>query len=419
MLEQILSRENMLQAMRRVVENNGAAGIDGILAEDLPDLIKSVWLSVRTAILEGSYWPQPVREVMIPKANGGERMLGIPTVLDRMIQQAISQVLTEEYDPTFSENSYGFRPGRDAHQATEQAQKYLNEGYTTVVELDLEKFFDRVNHDRLMYKLSLRIEDKRLLLLIRRYLTAGIMRDGLFRKRDEGTPQGSPLSPLLSNIVLDELDKELERRGHRFVRYADDCSIYLKSRRSGDRTNESITRYIEKVLRLKVNREKTHVNRPSKTSLLGFSFYKDQKGWQIRIHPKSIARIKAKIRELTKRRYTISLEDRLTRLKQVIRGWVNYFKLAKAKKIMNGLDEYSRARLRSCVWALWKRVRTRMRGLQQLGVPFGRAYEYANTRKGPTRISRSPILHTTLTNQKLADFGYISFTSCYTKGTDT
>ena len=273
MLEEILSKENMTKAFKRVVANKGASGTDGMRVEALESHLQKHWSTIKTKLLEGKYIPSSVREVEIPKANGGTRKLGIPTVLDRLIQQAISQHLSQIYDTEFSPNSYGFRPGKSAHQAVKQAEAYINEGNKYVVELDLEKFFDKVNHDRLMYKLSRRIEDKPLLKLIRKYLTKGIMMDGTVSKRTEGTPQGSPLSPLLSNIVLDELDKELERRGHKFVRYADDCSIYLQSQKAAERVLSSVTDFIEGKLKLKVNKEKSKVSAASKSSLLGFSFY--------------------------------------------------------------------------------------------------------------------------------------------------
>ena len=407
----------MERAFKKVVSNGGAAGVDGMQTRELKLYLQTNWPEIKSRIEAGTYKPSPVRAVSIPKPNGGERLLGIPTVTDRLIQQGISQVLTEIYDPTFSEFSYGFRPGKSAHQAVEQAKKYLNEGYTTVLELDLEKFFDKVNHDRLMSKLAQTITDKKLLLLIRKYLTSGIMRDGLVNKPTEGTPQGSPLSPLLSNIVLDELDKELEKRGLRFVRYADDCSIYLKSPRAGERVKEGISEFIEKTLRLKVNQEKSKISAPSKSSLLGFSFYKNSEGWQLRIHANSYRKLKAKIRQLTKRRNTVSLESRIEKLTPVIRGWVNYFKIAKAQKRMQALDEWCRSRLRASTWSLWKRTRTRIRELERLGIGPTKAYQFANTRKGPTTVAHSPIMLTSYTNAKLISMGYIGFVDTYLKRT--
>ena len=407
----------MERAFKKVVSNGGAPGVDGMRTDELKLYLQTNWSDIKSRIESGTYKPSPVRAVSIPKPNGGERLLGIPTVTDRLIQQGISQVLTEIYDPTFSALSYGFRPGKSTHQAAAQAKQYLNEGYTTVLELDLEKFFDKVNHDRLMSKLAQTITDKKLLLLIRKYLTSGIMQDGLVTKPTEGTPQGSPLSPLLSNIVLDELDKELEKRGLRFVRYADDCSIYLKSPRAGERVKEGISAFIEKTLRLKVNQEKSKISAPSKSSLLGFSFYKDSEGWQLRIHATSYRKLKAKIRQLTKRRYTVSLESRIERLTPVIRGWVNYFKIAKAQKRMESLDEWCRSRLRASTWVLWKRIRTRIRELEKLGISPAKAYQYANTRNGPTKVAHSPILLTSLHNPKLESLGYTGFLATYLKRT--
>ena len=407
----------MERAFKKVVSNGGAPGVDGMRTDELKLYLQTNWSDIKSRKESGTYKPSPVRAVSIPKPNGGERLLGIPTVTDRLIQQGISQVLTEIYDPTFSALSYGFRPGKSTHQAAAQAKQYLNEGYTTVLELDLEKFFDKVNHDRLMSKLAQTITDKKLLLLIRKYLTSGIMQDGLVTKPTEGTPQGSPLSPLLSNIVLDELDKELEKRGLRFVRYADDCSIYLKSPRAGERVKEGISAFIEKTLRLKVNQEKSKISAPSKSSLLGFSFYKDIEGWQLRIHATSYRKLKAKIRQLTKRRYTVSLESRIERLTPVIRGWVNYFKIAKAQKRMESLDEWCRSRLRASTWVLWKRIRTRIRELEKLGISPAKAYQYANTRNGPTKVAHSPILLTSLHNPKLESLGYTGFLATYLKRT--
>ena len=339
MLEEILDIRNVEKALKQVTANKGAGGIDGMQTDELRDYLNANWQALRRSVLEGNYKPQPVRKVEIPKPQGGKRMLGIPTVIDRLLQQAIAQWLTTKYDGGFSGYSYGFREGRNAHQAVLQAQEYLNEGYEWVIELDLEKFFDKVNHDRLMSTLAKGLTDKRKLKLIRGYLTSGIMEGGITSQRTEGTPQGSPLSPLLSNIVLDELDKELELRGHRFVRYADDCSIYVKSERSGHRVMESIIEYIEKKLKLKVNRTKSKVRRPTASTLLGFSFYGSREGWQIRIAPESFDRIKKKMRGKTKRNDPASAKEKIKKLEAVIRGWVNYFAIAKAKRKMEEFDE--------------------------------------------------------------------------------
>jgi RNA-directed DNA polymerase len=412
-LEAILSRDNMKKALKRLKTNNGAPGVDGMTACKLQVYLETHWSSIKAAILSGTYRPTAVRQVMIKKAGGGERQLGIPTTLDRLIQQAISQRLNLIYDDGFSENSYGFRPGRNAHQAVERAKEYLNEGNNVVVELDLEKFFDKVNHDKLMYILSQRISDKPLLRLIRSYLTSGIMIGGIVSQRTEGTPQGSPLSPLLSNILLDKLDKELEQRGHKFVRYADDCSIYVGSMKAAERVKASITKYIETKLKLKVNETKTKISKATDSTLLGFSFYADKDGYQIRIAKKSFKRIREKVREATSRRKPHSLKYRLEELSPKIRGWVNYFKIAKAKAQMQRLDEWTRTRLRICVWKLWKRPRTKIRELINLGVAHSKAICYGLTRLKYCRVAHSPILYTTLTNEYLQKQGYVSFTSVY------
>jgi RNA-directed DNA polymerase len=413
MLEEIVSKENMTKAFKRVKANKGAAGIDGMQVEELQGYLSNAWSFIKAEILEGKYKPSCVKQVTIPKPNGGERKLGIPTVVDRLIQQAISQRLTQIYDDGFSENSYGFRPGRNAHQAVLKAQEYLKEGNIYVIEMDLEKFFDRVNHDKLMTLLSRKIGDKRVLKLIRSYLTSGIMIGGIASKREEGTPQGSPLSPLLSNIILDELDKELEKRGHHFVRYADDCSIYVKSRKAAERVKESLAKYIETKLLLRINREKTRISLPNESTLLGFSFYRDKNGYQIRIAPKSLYRLKEKLRQMTSRRKPQGLTQRLQTLRAVITGWVNYFKIAKAKRHMQELDEWTRVRLRMCVWKQWKRIRTRIRELRNLNVNHEKASQWGLTSLGYCRVAHSPILLSTLTNDYFTQQGYTSFTRVY------
>jgi len=318
--------------------------------DELRDYLNANWQTLRKEILEGNYKPQPVRKVEIPKPQGGTRMLGIPTVTDRLLQQAIAQWLRPKNEEEFSNYSYGFRPKRNAHQAVLQAQTYLNDGYEYVIELDLEKFFDKVNHDKLMGLLAKQIADKGTLKLIRSYLTSGIVEGGVASPRTEGTPQGSPLSPLLSNIVLNELDKELEARGHRYVRYADDCSIYVRSEKSAQRVMETITDYIESKLKLKVNRTKSKVSRPNESTLLGFSFYRSKSGWEIRIAPKSLVRIKQKMKKRTKRNDPSPAKDKIKKMEAVIRGWVNYFSIAKAKSKMQELDELVRTRLRMGIW---------------------------------------------------------------------
>ena len=413
MLEEILDIRNVTKALKQVTANKGAGGVDGMQADELREYLNTNWQALRTSILEGSYKPQAVRKVEIPKPQGGMRMLGIPTVIDRLLQQAISQWLTYRYDGDFSGNSYGFREGRNAHQAVLQAQQNLNEGYEWIVELDLEKFFDKVHHDRLMSTLAKKITDKRTLKLIRGYLTSGIMEGGVASPRTEGTPQGSPLSPLLSNIVLDELDKELLTRGHRFVRYADDCSIYVKSEKSAQRVMEGITEYIESKLKLKVNRIKSKVSRPHESTLLGFSFYRDKEKWQVRIAPKSLDRIKKKMKEKTMRNDPSSAEEKIKKMEAVIRGWVNYFAIAKAKSKMKELDELVRTRLRIGIWKQWKKPKTKRKHLIKLGISKQKAYEWSNSRKGYCRVAHSPILCRSLDNEYFTRLRYVGFTNYY------
>jgi RNA-directed DNA polymerase len=413
MLEQILHRRNIENALLQVTSNKGSGGIDGMQTDELRDYLNGNWTQLRGQILSGIYKPDPVRKVEIPKPQGGKRMLGIPTVLDRLIQQAVAQWLGPQYEGQFSKNSYGFRPRKNAHQAVLQGQRQLQEGKEWVIELDLEKFFDRVNHDRLMSTLSKKVTDKRTLKLIRSYLTSGIMEGGIISQRTEGMPQGSPLSPLLSNIVLDELDKELEKRGHAFVRYADDCSIYVRSKASAKRVSESIIKYIEGRLLLKVNREKTKISRPWQSTLLGFSFYKQKGEWQIRIAEKSISRIKEKCRAITSRSNGLSERKRIEKLKPVVLGWVNYFGIAKARSVMQGLDEFVRTRLRVCNWKAWKRPRSRIRNLLKLGASKRNAYEWGNSSKAYCRVAHSPILSRTLNNQYFVKQGYIGFYNTY------
>lgn len=405
----------MTKALNRVESNKGASGVDGMKVEELLPYLKTHWSNIKAELLNGIYNPKAVKQVEIPKPNGDKRKLGIPTVLDRLIQQAISQKLNEIYDSGFSASSYGFRPGRSTHQAVTRAQELLNAGYNKVIEIDLEKFFDKVNHDRLMTTLARRIPDKRLLKLIRKYLTGGIMVDGVINARAEGTPQGSPLSPILSNIVLDELDKELESRGHKFVRYADDISIYTRSNKSAIRIMESITKFIESKLKLKVNQSKSKIVNPKDSNLLGFSFYSDKKGYQIRISKKSYQRFKEKVKQLTSRKWSISLEERLKKLNQTTRGWVNYFKIAKCQSRLKDLDSWLRFRLRMCKWKTWKKVRTRISELVKLGLSELQSYMFANTRKGICRTAHSPILQRTLTDNYFTNLGYIKLIDVYLK----
>jgi RNA-directed DNA polymerase len=412
MMERIVSRENTLRALKRVEKNKGSHGVDQMPVQNLRAHMVENWNDLKSSLLSGTYVPSPVRRVEIPKPDGGVRKLGIPTVTDRFIQQAITQALTPIYDPTFSSCSFGFRPGKRAHDAVKLAQSYIREGYRWVVDIDLEKFFDRVNHDRLMTTLAQTITDVSLIKLIRRYLQAGIMENGLTTMNVEGTPQGGPLSPLLSNIVLDELDKELERRGHRFVRYADDCNIYVKSRRAGERVMNAITLFIEKKLKLKVNRAKSAVDRPWKRKFLGFSFthHKEPK---VRISPSSIKRFKKKVRELTSRRWSIAMEHRIRELNKYLVGWMSYYSLAQTRTIIAGLEKWLSRRLRMICWKEWKNPRTRVRNLNSLGVRKDKAYEWGNSRKGYWRIAKSPILHKTLGKAYWLSRGLKSLTARY------
>lgn len=388
LLELILEQRNMLRAMNQVIANKGAPGVDGMTTTQLKGYLKRHWPKIKQDLLEGAYLPLPVRRKEIDKPEGGVRLLGIPTVLDRLIQQAIAQVLEQIWDPTFSEYSYGFRPKRSAHDAVLQAKTYLLDGYTYVVDMDLSKFFDRVNHDRLMSRLATKIRDKRVLKLIRRYLTAGIMIDGLVCPGDEGTPQGGPLSPLLSNIVLDELDKELESRGHKFVRYADDFRIYCKSKKAAERVEKSITKFVTVQLKLKVNEQKSAVSRPWLRKFLGFTFISMCGQTKIRIHRKTIVRFKARVRELTRRKCGKSLDQIIKELNQYLKGWWNYYRLTEAKHIFKSLNGWIIRRLRCIVWKQWKNPKTKVRNLKKLGIAHKYARSCGNARKKPWRMSR-------------------------------
>jgi len=413
MLEEILDIRNVQKALEQVTANKGAGSIDGMQTDELRDYLNSQWQTLRKDILAGNYKPQAVRKVEIPKPQGGTRMLGIPTVTDRLLQQAVVQWLSPKYEPEFSGYSYGFREGRNAHQAVLQAQANLNAGYEWVIELDLEKFFDKVNHDKLMGLLAKKLSDKGTLKLIRSYLTSGIMEGGVVSPRIEGTPQGSPLSPLLSNIVLNELDKELETRGHRFVRYADDCSIYVRSEKSAKRVMETVTEYIESKLKLKVNRTKSKVRQPVESTLLGFSFYRSERGWEIRIASKSLDRIKKKMKEKTKRNDPAGAKEKIKKMEAVIRGWVNYFAIAKAKGKMEQLDELVRTRLRIGMWKQWKKPKTRRMNLIKAGINGQKAYEWSYSRKGYCRVAHSPILCRALNNEYFTRLRYVGFTNYY------
>jgi len=413
LLEKIIDRDNLNRAYKKVKANKGKPGIDGMTLDELLPFLKENGERIRQAIMEGTYSPKPVRRVEIPKPEGGIRLLGIPTVLDRVIQQAIAQVLSPIYEREFSDNSYGFRPGRDAHQAIRKCKEYIDTGYTWAVDIDLARYFDTVNHDKLMRVLSGTIKDGRVLSLIRKYLQSGVMINGVVNDTEEGTPQGGNISPLLSNIMLNELDKELTKRGLRFCRYADDCNIYVKSKKAAERVMTSVTRFLEEELKLKVNREKSAVDRPWKLKFLGFSFYLKKGEARIRVHPKSARKFKAKLKAVTGRSNAMSVNERITKLKQIITGWVNYFGIADMGKLAKELDEWLRRRIRMCYWKRWKRIRTRHDNLVRLGIDNHRAWEYANTRKGYWRISNSPILSRTLTNERLKKQGFPTITERY------
>jgi RNA-directed DNA polymerase len=388
-MEAVCERENCLRALKRVKSNQGSPGVDGMKVEELPGYLKQHWPAIREQLLSGSYEPQAVRRVEIPKPDGGVRKLGIPTVLDRFIQQAVMQVLQRQWDGTFSEHSHGFRPGRSAHQAVAKAQRHVREGRRWVVDLDLEKFFDRVNHDRLMKSVGLRIADKRMLRLIGAFLKAGVMENGLVSPVDEGTPQGGPLSPLLSNLVLDELDRELERRGHRFVRYADDCNIYVGSAGAGRRVMRSLTRFITQRLKLKVNESKSAVARPAERKFLGFSLTNAREPKR-RIAPKALLRCKRRIRELTRRTRGVSLKQMTTELAEYLRGWKSYFGFCETPSVLQHLEQWIRHRLRAVIWKQWRRRRAGK--LYARGVSLQLAAQTALSACGPWRVAHSPAL---------------------------
>lgn len=413
MLEEILDFRNIQKALKQVISNKGAGGVDGMETGELPAWLAANWVGWKKSIKEGTFRPQPVRKVEIPKPGGGKRMLGIPCVSDRLLQQAISQWLNNLYEPDFSAHSYGFRQGRNAHQAVMEAQRYLGEGKEWIVELDLDQFFDRVNHDKLMGLLAKRVADKTTLKLIRSYLNSGIMEGGLVSARTEGVPQGSPLSPLLSNIVLDALDKELEIRGHSFVRYADDVSIYTRSERSAGRVMETLTGYIEKELKLKVNREKSQISRPGHSNLLGFSFFRRADKWEIRIAPKSLKRIKEKIRAVTKRKDPTKTGEKIKKLEALIIGWVPYFRIARARWAMRELDSMVRHRLRMGIWKQWKTPENRKKNLRKLGIRDRLLSHWGTSGTHYCRVANQPLLKMSLTNQLLQRAGYLGFYQHY------
>ena len=405
--ERIFSRENLLEAMRQVERNKGAAGVDGMEVKELREHLVLNWTKVRAKLEAGEYEPSPVRRVSIPKPDGGERLLGIPAVQDRLIQQAINRVLIEEYDPKFSEHSYGFRPERSAHDAVNKAKGYIEGGKKWVVDMDLEKFFDTVHHDRLMSRLKQDIQDKRLLKLINSYLKAGVLVDGVVIGSDEGTPQGGPLSPLLSNIVLDELDRELEKRGHSFVRYADDCNIYVSSKRAGERVLESTRRFVEKKLRLKVNEEKSAVARPWARQFLGYSVTNGKKPKQ-RLAKRSVVRLKERVRAITSRSRGISLEQMLGELSRYLRGWSGYYRRIETPSVLEELDSWIRRRVRCFLLKQWRPGRGRRRAIQRLGVDDG--WRLSGSRKGPWRLSRGKVISAALPNATLEQRGLVNLT---------
>jgi RNA-directed DNA polymerase len=412
-MEEVLRRENLVQAYHRVRANKGAPGVDGMTVDDLKLYLKEHWPRIKEHLIAGTYQPQPVRRVDIPKPSGkGVRSLGIPTVLDRFIQQAILQVLTPIFDPHFSESSYGFRPGRSAHDAVRCARKYVEEGYRCVVDIDLEKFFDTVNHDMLMARVARRIKDKRLLKLIRAYLTSGIMHEGIAQAHTEGTPQGSPLSPLLSNILLDELDKELERRGHRFCRYADDGNVYVKSKKAGERVMTSITRFLEKRLRLKVNREKSAVGRPWVRKFLGYSMTWHIKP-RLKVAPESVRRLKGHIRELLRKGRGRRVGRVIAELAPLLTGWTEYFKLATVKNTFEQLDEWLRRKLRCILWRQWKTPRTRAKRLMERGIDHIRAYASAYNGRGPWWNAGASHMNAAVPVQWFAQQGLVSLLARY------
>jgi RNA-directed DNA polymerase len=415
LLEKILDRRNMNLAYENVKKNKGSHGIDRLTIDELLEYLKLNGAKLKKDILEGNYSPKAVRRVEIPKDNGKKRKLGIPTVVDRVVQQAMLQVLSPIFEEVFSDNSYGFRPKRSCHDALLQSRNYINQGKKWVVDLDLESYFDTVNHDILIGLVYKEVKDIRVISLIRKYLQAGVMEKGIIKKSQKGLQQGGPLSPLLSNVMLNVLDRELEDRNLNFVRYADDCNVYVSSLKAANRVMTTVTNFIENKLKLVLNKEKSSVCRPWKLKFLGYSFYHVKGGVDFRVHEKSIKKLKGKLKYLTGRSRIGNIKSTFTKLNQIIVGWVNYFKMAKMKTILKILDEWLRRRIRMAYWKQWKKIRTKFTNLKKLGIEKSKAWEFANTRKGYWRISNSPILSRSITNARLKKAGMLSFSEIYAK----
>lgn len=417
LLEEVVSFRNISRAVEKVMSNRGTAGIDGLKVNDLPAYMAANWEQIKAQLLNGTYVPQTVRGVEIPKPNGKKRLLGIPTVMDRVIQQAVNQVLMPIWEKDFSPYSYGFRPNKSAHHALLQAKDYINENRKFIISLDLEKFFDKVNHDKLMGLIRRKITDKRLLSLIRKFLKTGILIGGNLEKREKGTPQGSPLSPLLSNILLNELDQEMTKRGLCFVRYADDVNIFLKSHTSARRVLHHISKFIEQKLKLPINRDKTKIVKPKNFTFLGHSFVpaykKGDKGWILAISKQSWTQLKYKIKQITRKTTGVSLTTRIEQLNALMRGWVNYFRLATGYQKFKDLDSWARNRLRYCIWHDWKKPKKRQKALIQLGIKPYLAARYARTQLGGWAVAQSPIMLTSVTIKALQKRGYQSFSDYY------
>ncbi len=410
---QIWERSNLLTALKRVETNGGAPGIDGMTVQELRSYLTGQWLDIRSRLDAGTYRPSPVRRVEIPKPDGGVRLLGIPTVVDRFIQQAMAQEMGKVFEPRFSEHSYGFRPGRSAHDAVRAAQAYIREGYDWVVDIDLEKYFDRVNHDKLMARVARVVKDKQVLKLVRAYLESGVMVNGVVLETEEGTPQGGPLSPLLANIMLDDLDRELEQRGHRFVRYADDVNLYVRSRRAGERVLQSVRRFLEQKLKLKVNEKKSKVDRPTRSKVLGFRLYRWKDQVRIGLAAVVLKRCRQRLRQLTRRTRAGELGLLVAEINRYLRGWIGYFRLADTPSVFQELDEWLRRRLRQLLWKRWKRPKTRQQNLVALGVPASWAYEASSSGRGSWRLAASPPVHQALSNTYWHHQGLLSLTERY------